>query len=188
MRTPKTVKSLETLGRVRLSESFFMRDFLYSEISQIEGVPNIPDYPDLAIEAGSQLCQQVLEPIQQALGRISIRSGYRSPAVNAIGWPIKISITAPATKLPMPAISGIIWMSGVCREQPLASWLTHFWITTRLPEIGRRWPGGFMTIFRTTARSASFRSCVRSTSAGALSLRKSSEAILRLGGYLPDRV
>lgn len=85
MQSPKTVKSLETLGRVRLSESFFMRDFLYSEISQIEGVPNIPDYPDLAIETGSQLCQQVLEPIQQALGRISIRSGYRSPAVNAIG-------------------------------------------------------------------------------------------------------
>lgn len=85
MQSPKTVKALETLGRVRLSESFFMRDFLHSEISQIEGVANIPEYPDRAIETGTQLCQQVLEPLQQALGRISIRSGYRSPAVNAIG-------------------------------------------------------------------------------------------------------
>jgi hypothetical protein len=82
---PKTVKSLEELGRTRLSSSFFMRDFLYSEISVIESIPNIPEYPDIAIEAGCQLCQTVLEPIQQQLGRISIRSGYRSTAVNSKG-------------------------------------------------------------------------------------------------------
>ncbi|HHJ4203574.1 TPA: hypothetical protein ACQJJO_004590, partial [Aeromonas veronii] len=85
MKSPKTVKSLEELGRVQLSPSFFMRDFLYSEIAQIEGIPNIPDYPDLAIEAGHQLCTKVLEPIQQRLGRIAIRSAYRSPLVNAKG-------------------------------------------------------------------------------------------------------
>lgn len=62
-----------------------MREFLYSEISQIEGIPNIPDEPDLAIAAGRHLCENVLEPIQDALGRISIRSAYRSPAVNAKG-------------------------------------------------------------------------------------------------------
>jgi len=85
MRKPKTVKSLEELGRIQLSKNFFMREFLYSEISQIEGVPNIPDDVDLAIAAGKQLCDKVLEPIQDALGRISIRSAYRSRAVNAKG-------------------------------------------------------------------------------------------------------
>lgn len=85
MKSPKTVKSLEDLGRIRLSDSFFMRDFLYSEISQIEGIPNIPEYPDVAIEAGSNLCQNILEPIQNKLGRISIRSGYRSTLVNGKG-------------------------------------------------------------------------------------------------------
>ncbi len=85
MRSPQSVKALEDLGRVRLSDSFFMRDFLYSEISQIECIPNVPEYPEIAIEAGRGLCQNVLEPIQDALGRISIRSGYRSPAVNAKG-------------------------------------------------------------------------------------------------------
>lgn len=85
MKKPNTVNSLEELGRVRLSRSFFMRDFLYSEISQIEGIPNIPDNPDLAFDAGSKLCTEVLEPIQQRFGRISIRSAYRSSAVNAKG-------------------------------------------------------------------------------------------------------
>lgn len=85
MKRPTTVKALEDLGRVRLSKNFFMRDFLHSEISQIERIPNIPDYPDVAIEAGRQLCELLLEPLQERFGRIAIRSGYRSPEVNAKG-------------------------------------------------------------------------------------------------------
>lgn len=85
MDKPATVKALEELGRVQLSRHFFMRDFLYSEISQIEGIPNIPDFPGRAIEAGRQLCDQLLEPLQERFGRIVIRSAYRAPAVNARG-------------------------------------------------------------------------------------------------------
>ena len=85
MKPPRSVKTLETFGRTRLSPSFYMRDFLYSEIAQIEGIPNVPDNPAMAIEAGTQLCTQVLEPIQRQFGRISIRSAYRSCAVNAKG-------------------------------------------------------------------------------------------------------
>jgi hypothetical protein len=85
MKKPRSVNALENLGRVQLSKSFFMREFLYSEISQIEGIPNIPDDPELAIAAGKMLCENVLEPIQDVLGRISIRSAYRSCAVNAKG-------------------------------------------------------------------------------------------------------
>lgn len=85
MKKPTSVNALEDLGRVRLSQHFFMRDFLYSEISQIEGIPNIPDHPDVAIEAGTHLCEKLLEPLQSRFGRIAIRSAYRSPAVNAKG-------------------------------------------------------------------------------------------------------
>jgi len=85
MRKPKTVKSLEELGRVQLSKNFFMREFLYSEISQIESISSIPDDVDLAIASGRELCNQVLEAIQDVLGRISIRSAYRSCEVNAKG-------------------------------------------------------------------------------------------------------
>ncbi|MDH4562320.1 peptidase M15 [Pseudomonas sp. BN411] len=85
MNKPTTVKALEDLGRVKLSTHFYMRDFLYSEISQIEGIPNIPDFPDRAIEAGRQLCERLLEPLQDRFGRLVIRSAYRAPAVNAKG-------------------------------------------------------------------------------------------------------
>lgn len=85
MRQPKSVKSLEDLGRVRLSENFFLRDFLYSEIAVIHGFPNIPDDPDLAIAAGSALCQNLLEPLQARFGKVSIRSAYRSSSVNHFG-------------------------------------------------------------------------------------------------------
>ncbi|WP_324733398.1 peptidase M15 [Pseudomonas paeninsulae] len=85
MNSPTTVKALEDLGRVRLSESFFMRDFLYSEISQIEGIANIPEQPEIAIAAGKQLCELLLEPLQARFGRIAIRSAYRSQEINAKG-------------------------------------------------------------------------------------------------------
>lgn len=85
MRKPQSMKALEELGRVRLSESFFMRDFLYSEIASFYGIPNIPDDPDLAIAAGKRLAEECLEPLRARFGRISIRSAYRSPEVNQFG-------------------------------------------------------------------------------------------------------
>lgn len=84
MRKPESVKALENLGRERLSKSFFMRDFLYSEVANFYQIQNIPDYPDLAIAAGKHLCEELLEPLQATFGRITIRSGYRSPDVNRI--------------------------------------------------------------------------------------------------------
>ncbi len=85
MKKPTTVKALEELGRVRLSPSFFMRDFLHSEIANLYGMPNIPDDPELAIEVGSHLCVEILEPLQQRFGRVAIRSAFRSCSVNQFG-------------------------------------------------------------------------------------------------------
>ncbi len=85
VRTPRSVRALEDFTRRRLSASFFMRDFLYSDIATIEGMRNLPLDPDLAIAAGSQLCQTLLEPLQATFGRIGIRSAYRSPEVNHFG-------------------------------------------------------------------------------------------------------
>ena len=85
MRRPESVNALTELGRVRLSEHFFMRDMLYSEIANLHGMQNIPEFPDLAIEAGTNLCQKVLEPIYKAFGGVTVRSAYRSPSVNGFG-------------------------------------------------------------------------------------------------------
>ena len=85
MRKPGSVRGLEELGRVRLSPNFFFRDFLYSEIANFHGIPNIPADPDLAVAAGRELCGQPLEPLRATFGRIAIRSAYRADEVNAFG-------------------------------------------------------------------------------------------------------
>ena len=85
MRKPGSMRGLEDFGRVRLSPNFYMRDFLYSEIADLYGIPNIPDDPDLAIAAGRQLCQVLLEPLQATFGRIAVRSAFRARAVNEFG-------------------------------------------------------------------------------------------------------
>jgi hypothetical protein len=79
------MRALEELGRVRLSPNFFMREFLYSEIANFYGIPNIPDDPDLAITAGRRLCMELLEPLQESFGALAIRSAYRAPGVNDFG-------------------------------------------------------------------------------------------------------
>lgn len=85
MRKPASMKALEKLGRIRLSEHFFMREMLYSEIANFHGIPNIPDDPDLAVEAGTRLCEELLEPLHASFGHVSIRSAFRSVEVNAYG-------------------------------------------------------------------------------------------------------
>lgn len=85
MRKPQSVESLEKLGRARLSKSFYMREFLYSEIANFYGMQNIPDDPDLAISVGKKLCEELLEPLNATFGRIAIRSSYRCAEVNERG-------------------------------------------------------------------------------------------------------
>ena len=85
MKKPQSMKALEELGRVRLSENFFFRDFLHSEIADFYRIANIPEDPDLAVATGTRLCEDLLEPLQRTFGRLHIRSGYRSREVNAFG-------------------------------------------------------------------------------------------------------
>ena len=77
--------ALEALGRERLSRNFYMRDFLYSEISAVHGIPNVPSDPKLALEAGRGLCERLLEPLHRTFGQVIVRSAFRSRAINAYG-------------------------------------------------------------------------------------------------------
>ena len=76
---------LEKIGRIQLSDHFFMREFLYSEIAITNNISNLSDNLATAVESGTYLCEQILEPMQKAWGRLHIRSGYRSSAVNDFG-------------------------------------------------------------------------------------------------------
>jgi hypothetical protein len=73
-----TVAAVTEFGRTRLSKSFFMRDFLFSDIAAVHNMSNLPADPELAIAAGTRLCEELLEPLQSAFCRLAIRSAYRS--------------------------------------------------------------------------------------------------------------
>ena len=84
-RRPQSMWSLETLGRERLSRYFYFRDFLYSEIGDMHQITNAPEDPDLALLAGRGLCETCLDPLVETFGPIAVRSGYRTPELNAFG-------------------------------------------------------------------------------------------------------
>jgi len=78
-----------------LSKSFFMRDFLFSEIAAIHGFANVPDNPDHTIAAGKRLCEELLELLQETFGRVAIRSAYRSAEVNGFGAEMQRTTNKP---------------------------------------------------------------------------------------------
>ncbi|MGD8850783.1 MAG: hypothetical protein PVI28_00010 [Gammaproteobacteria bacterium] len=79
---PLAVDALEKSGMVCLSGSFYMREFLYSETANVHGLQNIPDNPDLAIEVGRKLCEELLEPLNATFGRVAVRSSFCSCELN----------------------------------------------------------------------------------------------------------
>lgn len=86
IRPAKSVmEALEDFGRVRPSKHYFMRDFLYSEIAASHGIVNVPCDAELAERAGKGLCENLLEPLRSIFGHVTIRSAFRSCAVNGFG-------------------------------------------------------------------------------------------------------
>lgn len=79
------VKRLDALGRQRLSRHFYMRQFLYSEIGNGFGIPNLPEDDDLALEAGRNLARTLLDPLVETFGHVEVRSAYRGREVNSFG-------------------------------------------------------------------------------------------------------
>lgn len=110
---PTTVQALTDFGRVQLSKSFFTRDFLFSDIAAIHGFNNAPDNRDLAIAAGTKLCEELLEPLQDRFGRVAIRSAFRPKEVNGYGNEMqrakRRATPAPGTKTTTQATSGTSW-------------------------------------------------------------------------------
>ena len=114
-----SITKLEDLGRIQLSKSFFMRDFLYSEIANWYCVPNFPDYPEIAVCTGIKLCEELLEPLQDKFGRIAIRSAYRSPNVNQLGN--EKGHNCATNEKNFPVIFGTISMQKVMEQRRVSS-------------------------------------------------------------------
>ena len=84
---PRDVRAIDTLARTRLSQHFLLRDFLFSSHAAAMGASNLPEDPRVAIRAGRQLCEQVLEPILKEFGHFAITYGYQSREVTEANWP-----------------------------------------------------------------------------------------------------
>ena len=140
-----TMRDLEDFGRIRLSCHFFMRDMLYSEIASVHGMRNVPDNPELAVEVGKKLCSTLLEPLHATFDHVSIRSAFRSAAVNDCG---EKYLNVAGTK---KNHARHVWDrlgDDDKKGEPLPSSFPGSWIIWRSDRRcrGRRWRGGSTTI------------------------------------------
>jgi len=74
------------MDRIQLSENFYLDEFTRSQTAERLGI-------DMSVEVGSdvfnnlrRLCVVVLQPLRDAMGPVTVSSGYRPPSLNmAIG-------------------------------------------------------------------------------------------------------
>jgi zinc D-Ala-D-Ala carboxypeptidase len=70
------------MSRIQLSKNFFLDEFMRSEAAARHG---IVVEPDSQVFANLQrLCETVLQPLRDALGAVTVLSGYRPPEVNRL--------------------------------------------------------------------------------------------------------
>lgn len=82
-----TTREYEALARVRLSQNFILRDFLFSTDAAVHGFNNFPENPDMVVRAGRELCEKVLEPVLAQWGRFAITFAYQSREALEFKWP-----------------------------------------------------------------------------------------------------
>jgi hypothetical protein len=73
----RRARAIDALARTRLSNSYLLRDFLFSSEAAAARSDNLPEDPGAVIRAGHALCQRVLEPIREQFGPIAITFGYQ---------------------------------------------------------------------------------------------------------------
>lgn len=139
----------------QLSPHFKLWEFVVSEAAERRGIDNTP--PPGAVANLKCLCQGVLEPIRDAVGRIRILSGYRSVAVNTLvgGTPGsqhtmgEAADWAPLETSMEEALAEARRLAGfdqLIREFPPGGWIHISWragpVKRRTVLVAQRVPGG----------------------------------------------
>lgn len=69
-------------SELKLTNNFNLSEFTYSHTAMMNGVDNTPT--SIEIQRLKQLCEVILQPARNALGPISINSGFRSERLNEL--------------------------------------------------------------------------------------------------------
>jgi hypothetical protein len=64
----------------QLSNNFYLHEFIKSDTATRLGIDNTP--PQDVIDNLKYLCENLLQPIRDIVGAVTVNSGYRSPALN----------------------------------------------------------------------------------------------------------
>lgn len=123
---------------MQLTDHFTIEEFEYSSTARAHGIRN--KAPMSAIGNARTLCQEVLEPLRQHLGKpIIISSGYRCPKLNKLvgGSPNSQHLTGEAADLHTESLTELkewfTWIMDNCNFDQLileraSKTSNHWWI------------------------------------------------------------
>jgi hypothetical protein len=67
---------------VRVGKHFMLSDFLYSETAVEKGIANFPPFDGMEVESLRGLCTNILDPVVEQFGALSITYGYSAPELH----------------------------------------------------------------------------------------------------------
>lgn len=122
---------------MQLTQNFKLSEFTRSATASARGIDNTPS--EKVVANLKSLCENVLQPLRDEFGAITIGSGYRCPKVNAIVGGVKNSqhMTGQAADIHLPNLEvGKKWFEWLKthveydqliweRDSPKSS---HYWI------------------------------------------------------------
>lgn len=71
-------RELDCLSKIRLSQNFMMREFMYCASAAAGGFSNAPENSELVVAGARALCDKVLEPLLEKFGKFGITFAYQS--------------------------------------------------------------------------------------------------------------
>lgn len=70
----------------KLTDSFTWEEFIYSDTALKKGIKNVPptDKIDVVKKNAKSLCENILQPLRNAMGPLIVTSGYSNPELSKI--------------------------------------------------------------------------------------------------------
>jgi hypothetical protein len=128
-------RSTDRPQAVRVGKYFLLSDFLYSETAVKKGIPNCPPLEGKEVEGLRGLCANILDPVAEKFGFLSITYGYSSPALHQAIYPYRkpgVHNCVGADGATLAAACDILVHSMADRPRELLHWIKDNCVYDRL--------------------------------------------------------
>lgn len=132
---PSTYSRGKRAQDIRMSKYFILSDFVYSHTGILKGVPNMPEYDSPEVDGIRGLATNLLDPIVEQFGQLSITYGFCTPELWRLMYGGRSMTSLHTFKPPRNQIGGacdILVHAFPDDPRPVLNWIRQSLVYDRL--------------------------------------------------------